>query len=64
MKNEGTDSFISNSNKSKLREKNPINIIACPYCGKDVKLISFGSGWVGTCCGKVVYNSDRLPVDP
>ncbi len=64
MKDEEAGSFIqNNSSTSKLRNKNSISIV-CPYCGTSVTLISFGTGWVGTCCGKVVYNSKRLPVDP
>lgn len=33
----------------------------CPYCGNSVTLVSYGSGWVGTCCGRIVYNSNQLP---
>lgn len=35
--------------------------IICPHCGEEVKLIPFGGGWVGICCGKIVYNSRKLP---
>ncbi len=31
--------------------------IFCPLCKKEVSLIDFGEGWVGVCCGKLVYSS-------
>jgi hypothetical protein len=34
---------------------------SCPLCGKKVKLIRFGGGWIGMCCNKIFYNiSDPL----
>ena len=30
--------------------------IFCYICKKEVKLISFGKGFVGICCNKVLYN--------
>jgi len=33
--------------------------MVCPHCGKEVKIISFGYGYVGVCCGKVVYNARK-----
>jgi hypothetical protein len=33
----------------------------CSKCGKEVVPIRFGAGWVGGCCGKVLYNSKTLP---
>ncbi len=35
--------------------------LRCPICGKEVHLISFGSGWVGVCCNKLVYNRREFP---
>lgn len=35
--------------------------IICPHCNKSVTLVSYGGGWVGTCCGKILYNSQTLP---
>ena len=34
---------------------------SCPYCGRDVDPIRFGEGWVGICCGSVLYNSRQRP---
>jgi len=36
-------------------------IFLCPSCGKKIDLLRFGNGWVGRCCGQIVYNSDGLP---
>jgi hypothetical protein len=33
----------------------------CPFCGKSVKLMQLGEGWVGMCCKQIVYNSRMLP---
>jgi len=35
--------------------------MTCPRCGKEVKVIHFGLGYVAFCCGKVVYNSKERP---
>jgi hypothetical protein len=34
---------------------------SCPLCGKEVKILSMGEGWVGTCCNQIIYNSKYLP---
>lgn len=61
MDDSKAESLISNSGgTSRWKGKNSGNIV-CPNCGKSVNIISFGSGWVGTCCGRVLYNSDKLP---
>jgi hypothetical protein len=33
----------------------------CPYCGRKVKIIKFGSGWIGICCSRIVYNESVFP---
>ena len=33
-----------------------MDTIKCPYCGKEVKPVRYGSRWVGICCGRIVYN--------
>jgi len=33
----------------------------CPKCGKDVRIIPYGYGYVASCCGKVLYNAKTLP---
>lgn len=45
---------------NKMKQTTPW-IILCPYCGNSVTLVPFGNGWVGTCCGRVVYNKNTLP---
>jgi hypothetical protein len=35
--------------------------IICPLCGKRVLLDKYGWGWVGVCCGAVIYNETILP---
>ncbi len=37
--------------------------ITCPSCKIEVKIISFGNGYVAVCpkCKKVIYNSEKLP---
>jgi len=31
--------------------------IVCYICKEEVELMSFGAGYVGVCCNKVLYNS-------
>ena len=31
--------------------------VICYICKEDVKLIRFGSGYVGVCCDRVLYNA-------
>ena len=33
--------------------------IKCPKCGKDATIISFGSGYIAACCGKVIYRGEK-----
>jgi hypothetical protein len=40
-----------------------MDVIICVFCGKEVKLIRFGDGWVGQCCDKIIYNNKELPED-
>lgn len=35
--------------------------VVCYICKKEVHLVRFGSGFVGTCCNGVVYNSIIKP---
>ncbi|HVO65534.1 MAG TPA: hypothetical protein VMT12_03535 [Syntrophales bacterium] len=35
--------------------------IVCNICKEEVKLISFGGGFVGVCCNKILYNSADKP---
>jgi len=35
--------------------------VVCPLCNKKVVLVSYGGGWIGVCCDRIVYNSNRLP---
>ncbi|MCX5815636.1 MAG: hypothetical protein NTX75_05250 [Proteobacteria bacterium] len=37
-----------------------MDMIKCPYCGKEVKPVRYGSGWVGICCGRVAYNCTKI----
>jgi hypothetical protein len=37
--------------------------IICPCCGKRVKLIEFGNGYMAICCDRVIYNECELPTD-
>ena len=44
----------------------PYNLIMatvkCPNCGKEVKIVSFGYGYIAICCGMILSNgSDELP---
>ena len=34
---------------------------SCPYCGREVEPIRFGEGWVGICCGLILYNERQAP---
>jgi hypothetical protein len=33
----------------------------CPFCGKTIKFLHFGEGWIGMCCKQIIYNFQRLP---
>jgi len=35
--------------------------IDLPLCGKEVKIVYFGGGYVAVRCDSVIYNSSRLP---
>ena len=35
--------------------------IFCHICKKEVELVIFGNGLVGTCCDTVLYNSEDKP---
>jgi hypothetical protein len=35
--------------------------IVCYICKKEVRLVRFGSGFVGTCCNYIMYNSAIEP---
>jgi len=35
--------------------------IVCTICKKEVHLVSFGGGFVGTCCNRVLYNAAIKP---
>ncbi len=36
--------------------------VKCPYCGREVKILSFGYGYMAMCCGMIVYNNrDESP---
>jgi len=37
-----------------------VNQIFCPQCGKEIKPVEYGNGWLWVCCGKVVRNASRL----
>ena len=37
--------------------------LRCRVCGREIKIISFGHGWVGVCCKDVVYSGKELPED-
>ncbi|MBA4418781.1 MAG: hypothetical protein C0392_12865 [Syntrophus sp. (in: bacteria)] len=43
------------------RKRGHGGMIKCPYCGKKVKPIQYGNGWIGLCCDNIVYNSPNLP---
>ena len=32
--------------------------IICSYCGKEVRIINYGAGYLGDCCNMVIYNED------
>jgi len=38
--------------------------IVCYLCKREVEIMSFGNGFLGICCNKVMYNStDKSPFD-
>jgi endogenous inhibitor of DNA gyrase (YacG/DUF329 family) len=35
--------------------------VKCPNCGKEVKIIPFGYGYMAICCGMILYDSKDEP---
>ena len=35
--------------------------IKCRFCGRKARIIPFGEGYVAVCCGRIIYNSYKLP---
>lgn len=35
----------------------------CPHCGKEVKVIPFGSRYIAVCCNQIVYVGHEAPRD-
>jgi len=35
--------------------------VKCPNCGREVKIISFGYGYMAICCGMIVYEGSDEP---
>jgi len=35
--------------------------VICPTCFSSVNVKRYGDGWVGICCGEIIYNSNRQP---
>jgi hypothetical protein len=35
--------------------------IICPHCSREVELVKYGDGWVGSCCDRLVYNASHPP---
>jgi len=35
--------------------------MTCPKCKKEVKIVRYGFGYVAHCCGRILYNSDKMP---
>jgi len=33
----------------------------CPHCGKEVKVIPFGSRYIAVCCNQIVYVGHEAP---
>ncbi len=33
--------------------------VRCPRCGKEIRLIRYGYGWIGNCCDTIVNNRER-----
>jgi hypothetical protein len=38
-----------------------MNKIICPSCDREIKVIPYGDGWLGMCCGKIIFNSKWPP---
>ncbi|MBP1747573.1 MAG: hypothetical protein H6Q52_112 [Deltaproteobacteria bacterium] len=36
-------------------------MVKCPICGKEVRVIPFGSAFIGVCCSKIIYRGYKLP---
>jgi len=35
--------------------------VKCPNCGREVKIISFGYGYMAICCGMILYEGSDEP---
>ena len=38
-------------------------MVQCSHCGKEVKIIPFGYGYIAACCNNVIYSDRKLPPD-
>ncbi len=47
--------FIRNLTGGTLDQKK------CPHCGKEVKVIPFGSRYIAVCCNQIVYVGHEAP---
>jgi hypothetical protein len=36
--------------------------VSCPVCSRSVNIEKYGYGWIGVCCGEIVYNSAMPPL--
>ena len=37
--------------------------MTCPKCKKEVQIVRYGFGYVGHCCGEILYNAKEKPID-
>ena len=38
-----------------------VSTVQCTRCGKTVKIIPFGFGFIAACCNHVIYSDRKLP---
>jgi hypothetical protein len=40
----------------------PQDKVTCTTCFRSVNVVKYGYGWIGICCGEIVYNSAMPPL--
>jgi hypothetical protein len=40
----------------------PQDMVTCTTCFRSVNVKKYGYGWIGICCGEIVYNSAMPPL--
>ena len=46
--------------KQRMENAGPVTV-RCGRCGEDVRVISYGYGYLAACCERIIYSGHSLP---